>query len=424
MRQFLSPFLEIGIADVIDIVIVTALVTAILTLVRRTHAGFVAIGILIVAALYVVARALNLQLTAWIFQGFFAVFLVIVVVVFQEELRQLFERIAVWSLRRREMPRGTVDPTDVVVKCLADFARQSVGALIVFPGTQPLQRYVQGGIELDGKVSYPLLASIFEKHSPGHDGAVIIENDRIVRFATHLPLSKEPQGLAVGGTRHSAALGLSERTDALCFVVSEERGEVSVARDGKLRMLGRPEEAAAILRAYLRQKHPEAEHGFVWGQLVRANRVETSVALGLVIALWYLFVPGSRSVEFTFEVPVAIHNLPPGYEVESIEPKTVRAKFVGPRRSFYIFDEERLEATIDGSLVKLGRRTFELRHEMLNYPKDLTLQELEPERVRVLSRKAGEPGASAQTPSAPPASEPQGPRQPKPPKPQNKPKRQ
>ena len=128
MRQLLSPFLEIGIADIIDIIIVTALVTAILTLVRRTHAGFVAIGILIVAALYVVARALNLQLTAWIFQGFFAVFLVIVVVVFQDELRQLFERIAVWSLRRREMPRGTVDPTDVVVKCLADFARQSVGA--------------------------------------------------------------------------------------------------------------------------------------------------------------------------------------------------------------------------------------------------------------------------------------------------------
>ncbi len=417
MRQFLSPFLEIGLADIIDIVIVTALVTAILTLVRRTHAGFVAIGILIVAALYVVARALNLQLTAWIFQGFFAVFLVIVVVVFQEELRQLFERIAVWSLRRREMPRGTIDPTDVVVKCLADFARQSVGALIAFPGTQPLQRYIQGGIDLDGKVSYPLLASIFDKHSPGHDGAVIIENDRVVRFAAHLPLAKGPHGLAVGGTRHSAALGLSERTDALCFVVSEERGEVSVARDGRLRILGRPEEAAALLRAYLRQKHPEAEHGFVWAQLVRANRVETSVALGLVIALWYLFVPGSRSVEFTFEVPVTIQNLPSGYEVESLEPKTVRAKFTGPRRSFYIFDEERLEATIDGSLVKLGRRTFLLSHESLNYPKDLTLQDIEPERVRVVSRKAGEPAANPRTPSASPSAPPQPtPRQPKPPK--------
>jgi hypothetical protein len=180
-------------------------------------------------------------------------------------------------------------------------------------------------------------------------------------------------------------------------------------------MLGRPEEAAAILRAYLRQKHPEAEHGFVWGQLVRANRVETSVALGLVIALWYLFVPGSRSVEFTFEVPVVIQNLPPGYEVDAIEPKTVRAKFVGPRRSFYIFDEGRLEATIDGSLVKLGRRTFQLSHEMLNYPKDLTLQRLDPERVRVVSRKAGEPATNAQAPSVPPASQPRpDPRQPKP----------
>ena len=406
MRQLLSPFLEIGIADVIDIMIVTALVTAILTLVRRTHAGFVAIGILIVAGLYVVARALNLQLTAWIFQGFFAVFLVIVVVVFQDELRQLFERIAVWSLRRREMPRGTVDPTDVVVKCLADFARQSIGALIVFPGTQPLQRYVQGGIDLDGKVSYPLLASIFDKHSPGHDGAAIIENDRVVRFATHLPLSKEPVGMAVGGTRHSAALGLSERTDALCFVVSEERGEVSVARDGRMRTLARPEEAAPILRGYLRQKHPEAEHGFVWAQLVRANRVETSVALGLVIALWYLFVPGSRTVEFTFEVPVMVQNLPAGFAVGSIEPGSVRAKFTGPRRAFYIFDEKRLEATIDGSLVKLGRRTFQLGHENLHYPEDLTLQDIDPSRVRVVVRTAGNAVPGPPTQQAPPAPQP------------------
>jgi len=403
MRQLLSPFLEIGLADIIDIIIVTALVSAILTLVRRTHAGFVAIGILIVAALYVVARALNLQLTAWIFQGFFAVFLVIVVVVFQEELRQLFERIAVWSLRRRETPRGSVDPTDVVVKCLADFARQSVGALIVFPGTQPLQRYIQGGIDLDGKVSYPLLVSIFDKHSPGHDGAVVIENDRVVRFAAHLPLSKEPQGLSAGGgTRHSAALGLSERTDALCFVVSEERGEVSVARDGRLRTLARPEEGAVILRGYLRQKHPEAEHGFVWAQLVRANRVETSVALGLVIALWYLFVPGSRTVEFAFEIPVMVQNLPPGYEVESIEPNTVRAKFTGVRRAFYIFDKKRLEVTIDASLVKLGRRTFRLNHENLNYPKDLTLQDIDPSRVRVAVRKAGDAANNPQAPQAPP----------------------
>jgi len=388
MPQLLSPFLEIGFADVIDIFVVTALVSAILTLIRRTQAGFVAIGILMVAALYVVARALDLQLTAWIFQGFFAVFLVIVVVVFQEELRQLFERIAVWSLRRPETPRGTVDPTDVIARCLADFARQRTGALIVVPGTQPVQRHIRGGVELDGKVSFPLLTSIFDKNSPGHDGAAVIENGRVVRFAAHLPLSRDSQRIARGGTRHSAALGLAERTDALCLVVSEERGEVSVARDGRLQVLARPEDAVGILRAYLQEKHPVAEHGFVWAQLVRANRVETSVALGLVIALWYLFVPGSRMVERTFQVPVMVQNVPPGFEVDAVEPETVRARFTGLRRAFYLFSEQRLEATIDASLVKLGRRTFRLTHDNLNFPKDVTLLEIEPSRVRVAVRKA------------------------------------
>jgi hypothetical protein len=122
-----------------------------------------------------------------------------------------------------------------------------------------------------------------------------------------------------------------------------------------------------------------------------------------VIALWYLFVPGSRTVEFTFEVPVMIQNLPAGYDVESVEPSTVRARFTGPRRSFYIFDEERLEATIDGSLVKLGRRTFQLSHESLNYPKDLTLQSIDPARVRVSARKAGEAAGKAQAPPGPQA---------------------
>src|SRR6185437_5267675 len=92
----------------------------------------------------------------------------------------------------------------------------------------------RGGIELDGKLSAPVLTSIFDPHSPGHDGAVVLEGDRIRRFATHLPLSANFQQLGRTGTRHSAALGLSEVTDALSIVVSEEQGTIAVARNGRL----------------------------------------------------------------------------------------------------------------------------------------------------------------------------------------------
>jgi uncharacterized protein (TIGR00159 family) len=392
MKELLSPFLEIGPADIVDIVVVTGLVSAVLGLIRRTQAGFVAIGILIVGVLYIVARALDLQLTAWIFQGFFAVFLIMIVVVFQEELRQLFERIAMWGLRRRDPAEPSGDVTDVISSCVVDFARDRVGALIVVPGTQPILRHIQGGIELDGKLSKPLLMSIFDKHSPGHDGAVIVANGRVTHFAAHLPLSKEPEGRAYGGTRHSAATGLTERTDALCLVVSEERGTVSVARNGHLRVLRSSHEAGIAVDRFLKEKHPAAERGSLWTQLVRENALEKALALGLVIALWYLFVPGARRVQFTYEVPVTVGNLPAGFELESVEPSAVEVTFSGLRRAFYLFEAARLEVTVDASLARLGRRTFQLSATDLVYPKDLTLQDLEPSQVRISLRKAAGDG--------------------------------
>jgi diadenylate cyclase len=142
----------------------------------------------VLAGVYVLAEALDLRLTTAIFRGFFAISVVIIVVLFQEELRQLFERLGVWSMRRgrRAGPPRSL-PADILVETLTDLARQHIGALIVLPGRQPVVRHVRGGLVLDGLLSAPLLKSIFDPHSPGHDGAVIIEGDRVARFAAHLP---------------------------------------------------------------------------------------------------------------------------------------------------------------------------------------------------------------------------------------------
>jgi uncharacterized protein (TIGR00159 family) len=391
MQGRLSPFLEFGFADAVDVFVVTALVYAALALIRRTRAAFVAMGIVMLGAIYIAARALDLRLTAWIFQGFFAVLLVVLVVVFQEELRQLFERLALWSLGRSEPGDGSSDPTDSVVSCLAEFARERTGALIVLPGTQPVLRHIQGGIELGGRVSIPLLLSIFDKHSPGHDGAVLIDGDRITRFAAHLPLSKDFSQLSRRGTRHSAALGLAERTDALCLVVSEERGEISVARDGSLRKVASPQQAAAAIQQFFAEKRPTAERGWIWRPLVREHGVEKAVSLVLVIGLWYLFVPGSRYAERSFEIPVTVENIPQGFELETVEPADVTATFSGVERAFYLFRPERLEVMIDASLARLGRRTFKVTDQSITYPKELTLQELDPTRVKLSLRKALDP---------------------------------
>jgi uncharacterized protein (TIGR00159 family) len=382
-----TPFFNIGVADVIDILVVTVLLYTATAWLRQTRAAFVIRGIFILAAVYIVARYLDLQLTAWLFQGFFAIFLIIIVVIFQEELRQIFERIAVWSLATKPPRPLRSDAVDILIGTLADLAKEKIGALVVVEGHDPIDRHIMGGIELGGKISEPLLKSVFDPHSPGHDGAVIIENDRISRFAAHLPLSNNFQQLINVGTRHSAALGLTELSDALCIAVSEERGTISFARNGRLRQVDNIQELGLLLRRFLQEKYPSSERRTFSLALVRENWVVKLVTFSLAVGLWYVLIPGSSTVEVTYKLPVQVQNLPADYHVEEVMPSQVNATFTGPRRAFYFFDPGKLKVTVDLAATDTGRKVLRLTEQNVQHPQDLTLQQLDPQTLRVSVRK-------------------------------------
>lgn len=156
----INPFPTITFAEVVDIIFVAVLLYTAIVWARQTRAAFVVRGILILGGIYIIARYLDLQMTAWVFQGFFAIFLIMIVVIFQEELRQFFERIAVWSLARKRVPALGSHTSDILVRTVSDLAKEHVGALIVIRGNDPLERHITGGIALDGKLSGPLLKSI------------------------------------------------------------------------------------------------------------------------------------------------------------------------------------------------------------------------------------------------------------------------
>jgi diadenylate cyclase len=380
----LNPLFNIRLADVVDILFVAMMFYTASVWVKRTRAAFVVRGLFILVVIYIIARQVGLELTAWIFQGFFAIFLIMVVVIFQEELRQVFERIAVWSFATQRPSPLRSETADILTRSLADLARDRVGALVVIQGRDPLGRHITGGIESDAKLSEPILKSIFDPHSPGHDGAVIIERDRMLRFAAHLPLSKDLRQLSDVGTRHSAALGLAELTDALCLVVSEERGRISVARNSRLTAINNPQELGLALQQFLHEKYPPAaEQKWMSMQLVRENWLAKVVTLGLAIGLWYVLVPGSEKIEATYYVPVAVDNLPQDLAIDSVKPERVQATFVGPKRAFYLFDPTKLRVSVDASLVESGRRTFKITEQNLRYPKDLNLQDLNPTTLQI-----------------------------------------
>jgi diadenylate cyclase len=384
----INPFPTITFGEIIDIIVLAILLYTSIVWTQRTRAAFVVRGIVILGIVYIIARYLDLQMTAWIFQAFFAVFLIMIVVIFQEELRHLFERIAVWSLPSTRASASGSTIVDILLRTVADLAKERSGALIVVAGKDPVERHITGGIQLGGTLSEPLLKSIFDRHSPGHDGAVLVENDRVTRFAVHLPLSKDLGQLAHLGTRHSAALGLAELTDALCVVVSEEHGTFSIAKDGRLRQMENLHQVGEAIETFLKEKFPHAEKRTFSLHLLRRNWIAKILSLSLAIGFWYVFVPGSKTIEVTYNVPVTVENLPPGFELEAIQPPEVTVTFVRPRRAFYLFDARKLRATVDGSLADRGRRTFNLSEQNIRYPKDLTVREIRPTTVRISVKKS------------------------------------
>lgn len=390
------PGVDFSVTDLVDVVIVAGILWAGLVWLRRTRARLALLGMGMIGAVYLVARSLDLALTAWLLQGFFAVFVIVLVVVFQEDLRRLFEQIAVWGLRRR-VAASPPDAIDAVVRACRRLAETRQGALIVIPADEPLERHIEGGIALDAHLSEPLLLSLFDPHSPGHDGAVIVTADRATRFAVHLPLSTDRAQLGPGGTRHAAALGLAERTDALCIVVSEERGTISIARDGRLRILPSAQALAAAIRSFLADFAPARASVSRWRGLAASWR-EGLIGVALAAALWAALVPGAGEIQLQREAPVVVENLPPGYELESIEPDKVKVTLSGRWRDLY-FGEGTVSVRIDALLAQLGRRTFQLSPEQVDTPDGLEAVDVKPDQVRLSLRRA-----PAAAPESPPSS--------------------
>jgi len=283
-------FKPIVVADIMDMLLVGTLVYAIMLWFKRTKAAFVALGLLLMVVVYAVAFVAGMYMTVRLFQGFFAVFIVAVIIIFQEDIRSMFERIAVWSLTGgvlRSAP--THRQVEILVSSLGDLAREHIGALVVLRGLDPLDRHVSGGWDLNGDLSEALLKSIFDSHSLGHDGAFIVEEGRVSRFGAQLPLSKDFSKITNLGTRHSAALGLSERCDAMCLVVSEETGTISFALRGDLVAVKDLEELQAGIEIFLTKHLPKTPQNYAY-HFVTENMREKLIATAVSILLWMFFV--------------------------------------------------------------------------------------------------------------------------------------
>lgn len=360
----------------------------ILVLFKQSKARFIVTGIVLLGLIYLVAQQLNLTLTTTVLQAFFAVIIIALVIIFQDEIRRFFEQIAVWSLNSKLRTGIDVNPydkeIDVLVSTLPEFANNKIGALIVIQGKTPILEYLEGGEPLDGILSEALLKSIFDPNSTGHDGAVVIERDKIKLFAAHLPLSNNFSQLKNRGTRHAAALGLSETTDALCLVVSEERGVISFAKDGALKQIS-TEDLKLILKEFYNQTSPLAKKRA--SSHLRSNFKEKAISVTAAVLLWFVFVHESRLVYQSYEIPVTVSNPVSSVVIGDIEPEKVKVTFFGPRREFFFFKASQVNLLLKINNPQPGTENLEISESHLDFPKDLSLEKIEPDSVSIQINK-------------------------------------
>ena len=275
--------------DIFDIAVFSVFMYGLIMLLKQTRALFVTYGIIIVSVVYAAALAFGLRLTAAALHLFFSVLLIGLVIIFQAELRRYFELIAIWTGAGgagKKKP-GSAD-IDRVAAVAARFAGEKIGMLVVFVGREAIGRHVKGGFVLGGKISEPILESIFDASSPGHDGAVVIEDGMIAKFGVHLPLSQDFGQIETYGTRHSAGLGIAEVSDALAVIVSEEKGTMTVARDGKLAAAKTEAELRSVIASFLREKHGARKSALM--RSVVSDIPEKALAVLLSVAAWFIVV--------------------------------------------------------------------------------------------------------------------------------------
>jgi diadenylate cyclase len=374
--------------EILDIFLVSLAFYIILLFVKQTRSYFVLTVSIALIALNFFSQNLNLTLTRSILQPLSTLTFIIIAIVFQREIRRFFRWITTGKQhlfdRTHTISRGV---SAEIAEALLYMAKKKIGAIIVFPGKQEIDDIIEGGHMLNGMITKEALLSIFDTGSAGHDGAVIIENDLIKLFGAHLPLARNYNyDIKKAGTRHRAAAGITEDTDSISFVVSEERGIISISKNGTLEQI----KGEDTLREILRKLTGESENisqGF-WHYFILKNASTKLTAIGITLILWTGLIMQTGIVKKEFSIPLSFQLLSEQYEVDSKAGKTqINVVLQGRSRDITTFDGTKLEAKIDARDFATGTVPLLITEDMITVPSYLSVIDIEPDQVKVLIKE-------------------------------------
>ena len=387
---FIMDFINLQIATIkemlnwrvsLDILLITAAIYALYQFLRVTGTWKIASGIMVAGGIFVIARLLNLKGIVWIYSFLSPIILISLIIIFQPEIRKILERTA--TLMGKQPRRQETKLAFVLSEATFELARKRHGAIMVLPGKDAVKLWVSEGISLDAVVSFPLMVSLFDPNSPGHDGAVLIENDRAAAYAVRLPLSDTDSLPKEYGTRHYAGLGLSEVTDALVIVVSEERGRVTLFHRGTMEVIEHKEMLSARITHHLLSTATTTLKPRFTRKNLRLK--EIGVSFFLAFLFWSTVVlTQSELRESSYTIPIDYINIPEGVSVVAESISEVRVHVLGQRSDLQRIVESRLRVRVDLSGASPGKKSVVLANRNVVLPSGLKVTAIEPSSIEIV----------------------------------------
>ncbi len=367
--------------DGLDILILTFIFYRLFLWLRKKKALRMILAILALPFYYILAQWFDLPLSVWGLQNLWAAILLVLVVIFQQEIREVLGSITLPSFLFGKPERPPSKRVDQIVKAAFKIAGKGIGGLIVLQREDDLDEFIHGETLIDAELNEDMLVSIFNPQSPLHDGAVIVSRDRI-RYATALlPVSQSPSLPKEWGTRHRAGLGITEVSDAECIIISEERKEVLLASRGRIEKKEAGEDLTRSLSGFppfRGQKDGEKRwHGKIFNDLpIKA------LFLFLVCFLWILFV-GLRQGEISFHIPIEYYSMPSDLVMNGEPPKEINVRLRGSQRLLSALTPDRLRAQIDLSKAHPGINQISLSETNMNVPSGIYVTNFYPQKIKL-----------------------------------------
>ena len=379
MDRFIYLILSLRWQDIIDISLVSYILFRFYVLFRGTNAFRVLIGMTILWFFQQIAVSMGLIVTSWVVQGVVTLGAFIIIVIFRNEIRTVLLARNLKFIFWGGTSKKVISTIEIIVQSVLEMARRNCGAMIVLPGKEDLEEVIQRGIPWEGEISKEMILSIFWPDNPVHDGAAIIQGDQITQVSAILPLSRRDDLPSYYGTRHRAALGLAEATDALIIAVSEERGDIVAAQDSQLKVIKQRRRLEQILQQHL-------------GTAAKKSRESIKERLTVITAALFsiIFVSGvwfsvSKGVDTlaTLEIPVVYMNRDPAMEIVKTSGNTVSLELEGSGALIKSIQPDQIQVKLDLSKSKVGPNPFTITRESISLPPGIILKGVTPRVVDV-----------------------------------------